>query len=156
MNIPHHPKILYIAFPDRPSELYLCIEQDITTTYIIGVLRLVQQSIYHIFELLFIQKVCCRNTQFNLFGNTPAITADKIHLINIIDNLLENAVKYSREDVHIEIDYQEQNNDSIRISVRDNGLGISKPDSRHVFEKFYRGRAVIDKGIPGMKAGSTQ
>lgn len=92
----------------------------------------------------------------NLHPDTDiTITADKIHLINIIDNLLENAVKYSREDVHIEIDYQEQDNDSIRISVKDNGLGISKSDSRHIFEKFYRSRAVIDKGIPGMGLGLT-
>lgn len=87
--------------------------------------------------------------------NDITITADKIHLINIIDNLLENAVKYSRENVHIEIDYQEQNNDSIRISVKDNGLGISKSDSKHIFEKFYRSRTVIDKGIPGMGLGLT-
>ncbi|WP_278971044.1 sensor histidine kinase [Phocaeicola barnesiae] len=92
----------------------------------------------------------------NLHPDTDiTITADKIHLINIIDNLLENAVKYSREDVHIEIDYQEQKNDSIRISVKDNGLGISKSDSKHIFEKFYRSRAVIDKGIPGMGLGLT-
>lgn len=92
----------------------------------------------------------------NLHPDTDiTITADKIHLINIIDNLLENAVKYSREDVHIEIDYHEQKNDSIRISVKDNGLGISKSDCKHIFEKFYRSRAVIDKGIPGMGLGLT-
>lgn len=81
------------------------------------------------------------------------MTADKMHLINIIDNLLENAVKYAGEDVRIEIDYQELENDSIRISVKDNGCGISKSEHEHIFEKFYRSRSVVGTDIPGMGLG---
>ncbi len=88
-------------------------------------------------------------------GPDITITADKIHLINIVDNLLENAVKYSPGDVSIEIGYQELGNDSIRISVKDNGAGISEEDRKHVFEKFYRGRAAASKGIPGLGLGLT-
>lgn len=83
------------------------------------------------------------------------ITADKIHFINIIDNLLENAVKYSREDVRIEIDYREQNNGRICISVKDNGFGISKSESNRIFDKFYRSQAVVDGSIPGIGLGLT-
>ena len=81
------------------------------------------------------------------------ITADKMHMINIIDNLLENAVKYSREKAEIKIDYRKCDNDHIRLSVKDNGLGISKSEQGHVFEKFYRGRIGFDKNIAGMGLG---
>ncbi len=76
-----------------------------------------------------------------------------MHLINIIDNLLENAVKYSREIVDIEIDYQKLDDDSIRISIRDNGFGIPQSELKNIFEKFYRGRNGIDKNIAGMGLG---
>lgn len=81
------------------------------------------------------------------------ITADRMHMMNIIDNLLENAVKYSREKVEIEIDYQKCDNDYVRISVKDNGLGIPKSEHRHIFEKFYRGRIGFEKNIAGMGLG---
>lgn len=81
------------------------------------------------------------------------VTADRMHMINIIDNLLENAVKYSREKAEIEIDYRKCDNDHIRISVKDNGLGIPKSEQGHVFEKFYRGRIGFEKDIAGMGLG---
>ena len=81
------------------------------------------------------------------------VTADRMHMINIIDNLLENAVKYSRERVEIEIDYRKCDNDHVRISVKDNGLGIPKSEQGHVFEKFYRGRIGVEKDIAGMGLG---
>lgn len=81
------------------------------------------------------------------------ITADKMHMINIIDNLLENAVKYSREKAEIEIDYRKCDNDHVRLSVKDNGFGIPKSEQEHVFEKFYRGRIGFDKNIAGMGLG---
>ena len=81
------------------------------------------------------------------------ITADKMHMINIIDNLLENAVKYSREKAEIKIDYRKCDNDHVRLSVKDNGFGIPKSEQGHVFEKFYRGRIGFDKNIAGMGLG---
>lgn len=81
------------------------------------------------------------------------ITADRMHLINIIDNLLENAIKYSRKRVDIEIDYQKCDNDSIRISIKDNGFGIPQSEYKNIFEKFYRGRIGLEKNIAGMGLG---
>ena len=81
------------------------------------------------------------------------VTADRMHLINIIDNLLENAVKYSHEMVDIKIDYQKRDDDSIRISIRDNGFGVPQSELKNIFEKFYRGRNGIDKNIAGMGLG---
>ena len=81
------------------------------------------------------------------------IRADRMHLANIVCNLLENAVKYSVEAVTIRIDYRMCEDGMLQITVADNGLGIVKADQRYVFDKFYRSETVKDKSIPGIGLG---
>lgn len=81
------------------------------------------------------------------------LTADKMHIANIISNLLENSVKYSGYSVTIDIDYRESGNETVCITIRDNGFGISKTDCQFVFDKFFRSCSASDKGIPGMGLG---
>jgi len=81
------------------------------------------------------------------------IRADRIHLANIICNLLENAIKYSHEAVTIRIDYQQRTDGLLQITVADNGIGIAKADQRYVFDKFYRSETAKDKAIPGIGLG---
>ena len=81
------------------------------------------------------------------------IRADRMHLANIICNLLENAIKYSREAVTIRIDYRMREDGMVQISVADNGIGIAKADQRYVFDKFYRSESAKDKAIPGIGLG---
>ena len=52
-------------------------------------------------------------------------------------NLLDNAVKYSSNSVHLMIDIQEEN-DTARVTIADNGIGMSEEDQRHIFEQFYQ------------------
>ena len=52
-------------------------------------------------------------------------------------NLLDNAVKYSSDSVHLMIDIQEEN-DTARVTIADNGIGMSEEDQRHIFEQFYQ------------------
>lgn len=78
------------------------------------------------------------------------IRADRMHLANIICNLLENAIKYSREAVTIRMDYQQREDGMVQISVADNGIGIAKADQRYVFDKFYRSESAKDQAIPGI------
>ena len=61
------------------------------------------------------------------------VNADRMHLSNILNNLIDNAVKYSGEKVAIHIAA-----DGNRLTVSDNGIGISSSDLKHIFEKFYR------------------
>ena len=61
------------------------------------------------------------------------VNADRGHLGNVLNNLIDNAVKYSGDSVEIRISAKEG-----KISVSDNGIGISSADLKHIFEKFYR------------------
>lgn len=79
--------------------------------------------------------------------------ADRMHIGNIICNLLENAIKYSRESVTISIDYKMCEDRMLQITVADNGIGIAKADQRYVFDKFYRSETAKDKAIPGIGLG---
>ena len=63
--------------------------------------------------------------------------ADENYLAETINNLVDNAVKYSGQQVTIEISSVEKDNNTI-IKVRDNGIGISKSDQRIIFDKFER------------------
>jgi len=63
--------------------------------------------------------------------------ADSVHLENIIHNLIDNAVKYTKGKPEIKINTQNIN-DQIKISVKDNGIGIKSEDQKHIFKKYYR------------------
>ena len=81
------------------------------------------------------------------------IQADRMHLANIVCNLLENAIKYSAGTVVIRIDYRMREDGTVQITVTDNGIGITKADQRYVFDKFYRSESAKDKAIPGIGLG---
>ncbi len=68
------------------------------------------------------------------------VNVDEMQFTNVIFNLLDNAVKYRREDVdpHLEIRTADRSGHSITITVRDNGIGLKRDDLKRVFEKFYR------------------
>ena len=65
------------------------------------------------------------------------LQADRVHLTNIIYNLVDNALKYTEQKPAIKIT-TENINDGIRISVSDNGIGINKESLKKIFETFYR------------------
>jgi two-component system, OmpR family, phosphate regulon sensor histidine kinase PhoR len=70
-------------------------------------------------------------------AETSVLFADKIHLTNLISNLVDNANKYSPSDPVIIISTS-NNNNNIEIDVKDNGIGIGKADKEKIFEKLYR------------------
>ena len=65
------------------------------------------------------------------------VYADKTHLNNIINNLIDNAIKYSYDNVKIQIQSYIYEENCI-ISIKDNGIGISMENQKHIFDKFYR------------------
>ncbi len=79
------------------------------------------------------------------------ISVDRSHLMNIMTNLIENAIKYSSDEVTIKIKAA-GTSDGCLITVEDNGTGISATDRSRIFNRFYRGKASASD-IPGMGLG---
>jgi signal transduction histidine kinase len=71
----------------------------------------------------------------NLGGKT--VFVDKIHLSNAISNLVDNAIKYSRDQVQLYIQTSLENG-ILKIKVKDNGIGIPKAYQHSIFDKFFR------------------
>ena len=80
------------------------------------------------------------------------ITADKMHIANILYNLLENAVKYSEGQTLIRI-FCYSTKDKYVLEVSDNGFGISEAEQNYVFSRFFRSSNVTKKNIPGFGLG---
>ena len=75
--------------------------------------------------------------ELSLKAPNPIIYADKIHITNVIFNLLDNAIKYSPDGAQIKI-ISEQTEDGVELLVKDNGVGIPKEYIGKVFERLFR------------------
>jgi two-component system phosphate regulon sensor histidine kinase PhoR len=73
----------------------------------------------------------------DLEAQQPVLLGDQTHLSNVIHNLLDNANKYSLDAPDIRISTVNLNG-SIEVVVEDKGIGISKENQKHIFDKFYR------------------
>jgi two-component system phosphate regulon sensor histidine kinase PhoR len=83
----------------------------------------------------------------------PVVRADETRLREVFDNLLDNAVKYSREGCAIRLGAARRG-DEVVLSVSDEGIGISTDDLPRIFERFYRGdKARSPEGIRGTGLG---
>jgi two-component system phosphate regulon sensor histidine kinase PhoR len=93
------------------------------------------------------------NVTVDVAPDLPTIRADRGRLQEALYNLLDNAVKYSRE--HGEITLVARRRDQqIVLSVSDNGIGISKDDLPRIFERFYRAdKARTPENIRGTGLG---
>lgn len=89
----------------------------------------------------------------NNIGGETEVSADRSHLFNILNNLVENAIKYSGRMVEITAEAS-VSNETVEIRISDNGSGISSGDLRHIFDRFYRGNATAGEP-PGMGLGLT-
>ena len=75
----------------------------------------------------------------DLSATNSKIYVDEMHFTNVIFNLMDNAVKYKKEDLDLKLCVKTWNSDNkIFISIADNGLGIKKENLKKIFEKFYR------------------
>ena len=76
----------------------------------------------------------------NLEAEHSTVNVDEMHFTNVIFNLLDNAVKYRREDTPLElkVSTRDISGSRLRITIADNGIGIRREDLKKIFEKFYR------------------
>ena len=76
----------------------------------------------------------------DLYGVAPAdlaVTADRFHLGHVLDNLVDNALKYSGERVSVLLAAR-RTAKGVELRVADNGIGMDRTAQAHIFEKFYR------------------
>ena len=72
-----------------------------------------------------------------LGANNPIVVADEVHVTNVINNLLDNALKYKSGNPEIII-FTKNATGGIVIAFKDNGVGISRENVRKIFDQFYR------------------
>lgn len=88
--------------------------------------------------------------EYDFQHNREEIPADKKIIRHILFNLISNAIKFSPQDGHIQIKSKIKDS-KLTIEVKDNGIGISAEDQKHLFESFFRGENAIN--IPGTGLG---
>lgn len=84
--------------------------------------------------------------------NIPSVYVDPEAMRLVIQNLLENAIKYTVDGGTIEIDIKKES-DHLLISIADNGIGIPPDQVKNIFVKFFRARNAIKKETDGSGLG---
>lgn len=80
------------------------------------------------------------------------VLADGTHLVNIIYNLIDNALKYTVDIPHIAITTYDSSQ-GIEISIKDNGIGIGEEIQKYIFDKFYRAETGNVQNAKGFGLG---
>ncbi|MEI9956970.1 MAG: HAMP domain-containing sensor histidine kinase [Ferruginibacter sp.] len=80
------------------------------------------------------------------------ILADEVHFTNLINNLLDNAVKYSKDNLAIKLTTENSGN-QFKIKIEDNGIGMNKETVNRIFEKFYRAHTGNIHNVKGFGLG---
>lgn len=122
-------KVLQMSLLDRQNATLKLQEVDV---------NLVVSNVVHTHKLK-VEKYGGTLTT-NLDAEDSIVNVDEMHFTNVVFNLLDNALKYRREDVPPELSISTRNigEDKIEIVIADNGIGIKKEDLKKIFDKFYR------------------
>jgi two-component system phosphate regulon sensor histidine kinase PhoR len=92
------------------------------------------------------------NAEVNLNAAQDLIAGDEVHFTNLISNLVDNAIKYSKETLSIKVTTHSTAR-HIVIRIEDNGIGMSKETQRRIFEKFYRAHTGNIHNVKGFGLG---
>ena len=90
--------------------------------------------------------------ELDLNAENDLINGDEVHLRNLISNLVDNAVKYSKEKLVLKI-LSYNNGKNLVVRFEDNGIGMSKETVRRIFEKFYRAHTGNLHNVKGFGLG---
>jgi signal transduction histidine kinase len=81
------------------------------------------------------------------------VMGDPDHLRGAVLNLLDNAVKYSREDIRVEVEVHKSEADLAIVRVRDHGIGIPPNETKRIFSRFYRTPWALTQRVKGTGLG---
>ncbi|MGN6355341.1 MAG: sensor histidine kinase [Parafilimonas sp.] len=95
-----------------------------------------------------------KNGKIELLLNAAndTVTVDEVHFTNILSNLIDNAIKYSKENLVVKLVTHRTAKHFI-IQVQDNGIGMSKETVKRIFEKFYRAHTGNIHNVKGFGLG---
>jgi len=89
-----------------------------------------------------------------LDAEDAAIYVDEMHFTNVVFNLMDNAVKYRRDDEPLQLKVATRTQGSnLVVTVEDNGIGIRHEDLRHIFDRFYRVHTGNQHDVKGFGLG---
>jgi two-component system phosphate regulon sensor histidine kinase PhoR len=90
--------------------------------------------------------------ELELNAANDTVNANDVHFINLINSLLDNAVKYSKDSLKIKVSTQNKAN-QIQIVISDNGIGMTNETLKRIFEKFYRAHTGNIHNVKGFGLG---
>jgi two-component system phosphate regulon sensor histidine kinase PhoR len=90
--------------------------------------------------------------QVDLAAINDLVMADEVHFTNLISNLLDNAVKYSNENLMIMLSTSNTGN-QLKVRIEDTGIGMNKETLSRIFEKFYRAHTGNLHNVKGFGLG---
>jgi len=80
------------------------------------------------------------------------VKCDKIHLLNVLTNIIDNSLKYVKDQPKIEIITSIEDH-QIKLTIRDHGIGMTKAQASRAFEKYYRSEDLFVQSNTGMGLG---
>ena len=108
------------------------------------------QGVVDSFKLQLDSKPSQVKTQLEASPST--INVDEEHLLHVLSNLIDNAIKYSKNEIEIIIQTKSLNNKTL-ISIQDKGIGMDANARKHIFEKFYRAHSGNVHDVKGYGLG---
>jgi len=137
----HVETILQSALMDRQELRVHPVEIDV---------HLLLHSLVDNYELQLADKQ--GSVEWKLNAATHVVEADETHFTNMLSNLLDNAIKYSKEQLLIRISTHSTNKHMV-IRIEDNGIGMNKETVKRIFEKFYRAHTGNVHNVKGFGLG---
>jgi two-component system sensor histidine kinase KdpD len=93
-----------------------------------------------------------RRIKVDIDPHVPEVPLDSVQLVQVLHNLLDNALKYSAAGTPVELRVR-RCNDRVEIAILDRGVGLPAGEEEHIFERFYRASVWRESAVPGTGMG---